>query len=636
MLDFTLNVGQTESNVANKVYTNAGDPETMCSRGRKPDLLSAALVYARRGVPVFPLAAGDKIPRRGSRGFYDATTDPGKIREWWGHSPESNIGIPTGEASGILALDVDGDRDGFGSLEALEAAHGKLPATATVRTGGGGIHYLYRYPVGEKIKNSADQLAPGLDIRGSGGYIVAPPSRTTGPYETLERHALADPPAWLLESLRDPESEAPEISKDSFKNGTMCADLDGPEISAGGRNAGLTRSAGRLRARGATDAELLEELERINDARCSPPLTAREVHTIARSASRWKIGTSRPGPDPENVAELERVAAGVEAGDWRGMGARSARDVMVSLIKAGRVHGEKIPAGVRVSISVRALALAAAVSLPTAQKAIRRLREAGYIRRDDRDRTGTNAGALVLVGSAETPRANLTHSTTYREAIEPHSELVCNPCAPPAHPYSAPRLRWSAPTYHRERGEIVRETVYRLGKTAGAVIDALEAAGGTLTLEEIAAALGVSRPRDLRRRAVSRLEASAVVECDADTVSLAVDWTAALEDERERGGEIAALRRDMARYARESEAYRRTRSGQSPQSREDRPHAPPPEYEAPDPDGYVEDLERLSRPPETLPGSETPGALGGDGEIICDPWRVLELARERFGTAYAA
>jgi hypothetical protein len=112
-------------------------------------------------------------------------------------------------------------------------------------------------------------------------------------------------------------------------------------------------------------------------------------------------------------------------------------------------------------------------------------------------------------------------------------------------PLRAPRLRWSAPE------------ILRLGKTAGAVIDALETLGGSASLEEVARLLEVKRYRDLKRRVISRLEAAGVVECAGDTVSLAGDWLEALNRERETAGEIAALRRDMARYDREREAYRR-------------------------------------------------------------------------------
>lgn len=129
--------------------------------------------------------------------------------------------------------------------------------------------------------------------------------------------------------------------------------------------------------------------------------------------------------------------------------------------------------------------------------------------------------------------------------------------APPegASPYFAPRLRWSAPDY--EGGKRVG-TLHRLGKTCRAAIDHLEASGGTLTLRELAGRLGLSRTRDLRREngVIPRLENAKLVECCGDTVSLVSNWKEALEEERERAGEIDADRRDMARYARESEAYR--------------------------------------------------------------------------------
>lgn len=540
-------------------------------------MLAAALTYARRGVPVFPLQPGRKEPAT-QRGFYDATTDPETIRRWWARVPTANIGIPTGEASGWLVLDVDPDRGGRESLERLEATHGPIGATLRVRTGGAGEHIILRYPAGEKVANSAGKLGPGLDVRGEGGYIVAAPSRTTGPYEVQERTAPANMPAWLPQALRaagERERRAGKRSGRAHTSGALelSEELDGPPIPDGGRNTEITRIAGRLRARGAGDAELLEALESINAARCAPPLEAAEVQAIAKSASRWPAGTARREPDAQTLAELEDIAAGIEAGDWRGMGERSARDVAVALVKAAREYGERIPAGVRVSISVRALALASGLSKRSTGKAIQRLKEAGYVRRDDRNRSGTIAGGLVLVR-----RAKVAHSTTHGEAKEPRASLVGYPCA---HPYSAPRLRWSAPEY--ERGERAG-TIYRLGKTAGAVVDALEAAGGTLTLAELSHAVGISRPRDLRRQdgPLSRLESAAVVECSGDTVSLAADWSGALDNERERAGEIAAHRRDMARFDRERGSHRQSlegarRGGVEPgENPASEPPAPPP------------------------------------------------------------
>ena len=107
----------------------------------------------------------------------------------------------------------------------------------------------------------------------------------------------------------------------------------------------------------------------------------------------------------------------------------------------------------------------------------------------------------------------------------------------------APRLRWSAPG------------IRRLGKSCEAAVDYLDRAGGVMPLEELADVMGVSRIWDFRRRVVSRLEKAAVVECSANVVSLVADWLQALNDERENTGEIAAYRRDMARYDRERVAY---------------------------------------------------------------------------------
>src|SRR5215208_1264108 len=164
---------------------------------RKPALLDAALWYAGLGIPVFPLhwvddqgrcSCGKECGSAGKHplipiGHLGATTDAGQIRRWWSRWPHANIGIPTGERSRLLVLDVDVKNDGFTSLNALEEEHGRFPKTLTVRTGGGGMHAYLRYPAHCEIRNSAGRIGLGLDVRGEGGYIVAPPSRTDkGPY----------------------------------------------------------------------------------------------------------------------------------------------------------------------------------------------------------------------------------------------------------------------------------------------------------------------------------------------------------------------------------------------------------------------------------------------------------------------
>jgi hypothetical protein len=89
------------------------------------------------------------------------------------------VGVPTGKKSGLVVLDVDVDGGGLESLAKLEYAVDPASKTARARTGGGGIH-IFRYP--REIRNSAGLLGPGLDVRGEGGYVVVPPSRTQSSY----------------------------------------------------------------------------------------------------------------------------------------------------------------------------------------------------------------------------------------------------------------------------------------------------------------------------------------------------------------------------------------------------------------------------------------------------------------------
>jgi Virulence-associated protein E/Bifunctional DNA primase/polymerase, N-terminal/Primase C terminal 2 (PriCT-2) len=137
-------------------------------------LIDYVLQYAARGWYVFPLRPRSKLPliskKAGGRGFHDATTDRKQLETWWRTVPEANIGIATG-ASGLVVVDVDGP-EGQAALKALVGTAG-IPRTLAARTGReGGLHLIYR---GTGVKSTADKDAH-LDVRGSTGYIVAPPS----------------------------------------------------------------------------------------------------------------------------------------------------------------------------------------------------------------------------------------------------------------------------------------------------------------------------------------------------------------------------------------------------------------------------------------------------------------------------
>jgi hypothetical protein len=118
------------------------------------------------------------------------------------------VGIATGADSGLFVLDVDPDSGGFDTLAALEREHGPLPYTRTIRTGSAGKHFYWRWP-GFAVSNSAGKLGPGLDIRGNGGQVVAPPSRSAkGAYELAVDAPVGDASTWLLDLLRPAERPA--------------------------------------------------------------------------------------------------------------------------------------------------------------------------------------------------------------------------------------------------------------------------------------------------------------------------------------------------------------------------------------------------------------------------------------------
>lgn len=211
------------------------------SEDREPvssERLEAALAYAAKGWPVFPLyemregrcACGGaqctspgKHPRV-REGLYAATTDTGQIRRWLAQWPEANLGVRTGSESGLFVLDVDVGKGGDESLFELEEQHGKLPSTPESETGGGGRHVLFAHPGGETGNRA--HFRPGLDLRADGGYIVVPPSNhASGGVYTWDVTAhpldlpLAPPPAWLLEILRTASGEQPVTYEPSAWDG---------------------------------------------------------------------------------------------------------------------------------------------------------------------------------------------------------------------------------------------------------------------------------------------------------------------------------------------------------------------------------------------------------------------------------
>ncbi len=211
--------------------------------------MDAAIVYARRGWPVFPChgpagppggcschrpdcASPAKHPRVAG-GLKSATTDTSQVWRWWARWPAANIALRTGEVSGLVVLDVDPDHGGDDSLDALRRDHGALPPCRTIRTGSGGRHLYFAHP-GRLVRNDAGRrLGPGLDVRGDGGYVIAPPSRhaTGGQYAVETDPALIPQlPGWLLEALRaaePPRARFPQTAEVTAPSKWARAALDG-------------------------------------------------------------------------------------------------------------------------------------------------------------------------------------------------------------------------------------------------------------------------------------------------------------------------------------------------------------------------------------------------------------------------
>jgi hypothetical protein len=179
-------------------------------------MLDHALDYARRGVPVFPCRP-DKTPYT-FNGVKDASTSAIKIRQWWGpgQAPQAMIGLAMGKASGMWALDPDapkepGGVDGRAEWRRLVAENGGCPNTQTNNTPGGGQHLLFKYREDRPMTNKKGDLRGlGIDVRGEGGYIIAPPSVNADgrAYEVAEpMQPIADAPEWLYD-LISPKADA--------------------------------------------------------------------------------------------------------------------------------------------------------------------------------------------------------------------------------------------------------------------------------------------------------------------------------------------------------------------------------------------------------------------------------------------
>lgn len=258
------------------------------------DLLRAALHYAELGYAVFPCVRGRKEPLT-KNGFLDATSDAEQIEAWWQRYPNANVALVT---DGLVVVDVDGPDNPW--LVDQPDCLTDLTTGCVSITPRGGRHYVFRQPAGTAFRCQVGQLAPRVDVRAQGGYVLVPPSIVAGKQyrwvEGLEldasRDFLSEPPGWLLAQLVDVATSSPTAPR------AASAAVVSNQIPSGQRNATLARLAGTMRRVGMSRAEIVAALERANLDRCVPPLSPAEVDRIATSVARYE-------PDQIAVAVTE-------------------------------------------------------------------------------------------------------------------------------------------------------------------------------------------------------------------------------------------------------------------------------------------------------------------------------------------
>lgn len=268
------------------------------------ELLAAAIGYLERGWAVLPVAPRGKVPLT-RHGLKDATTDRDQVERWWRRAPQANIGVATGPPSGLLVVDLDGE-EGLGSWARLEARHG-VTLTLEAATGGGGVHLVYGYPAGVGLGNSAGRLGGGVDTRGRGGYIIAPPSvHPSGRRYTWTVRGAASPapaPGWLVDLLRPraprAEPSSPPIAPGPRARGywQTAVEQELRQLAELGGHDALTRAAyrlGRLAHLGIPEEPVIEALADAALVNARPDSAHSRAAALKTAGECFAAGKSQP------------------------------------------------------------------------------------------------------------------------------------------------------------------------------------------------------------------------------------------------------------------------------------------------------------------------------------------------------
>ncbi|MEX6507459.1 bifunctional DNA primase/polymerase [Jiella sp. M17.18] len=360
------------TNLAKSTIKDNNSVDDACIRGGSAKYLAHDIIS--QGWPVFPCDHDPESKKpliaNGLRGAFKSTR---LVEEWWKRHPDAMVGVPTGGATGVFVLDIDipgqvhGDDDGRIWFAEMEAEHGALPETRSVKTASGGRHLYFQHVEG--VRNR--RIAKGVDVRGQGGYVIAPGSVTeTGEFYEWENPEapIADAPRWLLDCIlpREPQAAPTPATPYEHTRGDNTAYVEGaveaemrelastPQGSRGYQLNASAFSMGQLVASGVLSRSEAER--RLMEAAAANGVLAadgeREVQAKIRRG--LEAGLKRPreiperidphddGTPPINVTRL--FANGLKKGESKTAPPAANDDDPLPIVNPAEWQGKEVPA----------------------------------------------------------------------------------------------------------------------------------------------------------------------------------------------------------------------------------------------------------------------------------------------------
>lgn len=292
------------------------------STSLQPRVRDAIRDLTSRGLECFPLKEGTKLPA--VSGWPDKSTSDASAALALSDvvAPAGNIGV---HMRGHIGVDVDPKNNGGATFALLDDLRG-FPPTLVARTPSGGEHWYYALPPGVEVGNTAGKLGPGIDTRGSRGYLAAPGSVTDrGAYTWLHDRPIAPAPQWLIDAVGAPSATAasrnatdvPDAPQYLVDRALAHLRTEPPAVADGTGNRATYEVAVRVREFGLSPAQTVEAMMAEWNDRCDPPWETGELAEVVGNAFRYaqnEIGAkvalpSRDLPDPISDESAKAMAA---------------------------------------------------------------------------------------------------------------------------------------------------------------------------------------------------------------------------------------------------------------------------------------------------------------------------------------